>query len=265
MVNVKQVNEFQHQGVLLIRGAFKEWVGKLQIGVESVMSSPSERERSYQPDGDDTPFFQDYCNWELTPEFRDFVYNSPASSIAASLMRSKSVQFFHDHVLVKEPGSTVATPWHQDSPYYCVKGDKTVSFWTPLDNISRSVAIEFVVGSHLWGEEFRPLRFDGSSLFEMDSRDEIPDIDSLRTQNSIDVVGYEMEPGDTIAFDYRTIHGAPANTGNQSRRRAFSSRWFGDNAWFDDSCRLGSPPFPEIDLSDRDSPIAPEFPFIITP
>ena len=33
-------------------------------------------------------------------------------------MTSEFTRFFHDHVLVKEPGSSLATPWHQDLPYY---------------------------------------------------------------------------------------------------------------------------------------------------
>lgn len=32
--------------------------------------------------------------------------------------------FYHDHVLVKEPGAESETPWHQDQPYYPVDGFK---------------------------------------------------------------------------------------------------------------------------------------------
>jgi ectoine hydroxylase-related dioxygenase (phytanoyl-CoA dioxygenase family) len=47
-------------------------------------------------------------------------------------MRSKQVQVFHDHVLVKEPGTSKATPRHQDSPYYFIEGQQNINFWTPL-------------------------------------------------------------------------------------------------------------------------------------
>ena len=49
-------------------------------------------------------YFNDYCNWEKIPQFRDFVFNSPAAEIAATLMRSKYSVFYHEHVLNKEPG-----------------------------------------------------------------------------------------------------------------------------------------------------------------
>ena len=69
---------------------------------------------------------------------------------------------FHDHVLVKHPGNSTVTPWHQDQPYYCVQGERTVSFWTPLDPVSRNVCMECVAGSHTWNRAgYRPVRFDG--------------------------------------------------------------------------------------------------------
>ena len=39
-------------------------------------------------------------------------------------MQSQTVQLFHDHVLVKEPGTSKDTPWHSDGPYYFVNGQK---------------------------------------------------------------------------------------------------------------------------------------------
>ena len=55
-------------------------------------------------------------------------------------MGSHTTRFFHEHVLVKEPGTREVTPWHHDQPYYCVDGDQNVSFWVPLDPYRRSPA-----------------------------------------------------------------------------------------------------------------------------
>src|SRR5918993_767936 len=57
---------------------------------------------------------------------RAFVENGPGAAVARRLMGSEGARFFHDHVLVKEPGTSLVTPWHQDSPYYCIAGDQTV-------------------------------------------------------------------------------------------------------------------------------------------
>src|SRR5690606_10353963 len=98
--------------------------------------------------GEGGRFFDDYCNWERIPEYRELIFNSPAAAVAAAVMQSDRAQFFHDHVLIKEPGTGKATPWHQDIPYYFVEGRQTVSFWIPVDPV-REATLRFVAGSHL--------------------------------------------------------------------------------------------------------------------
>jgi len=40
-------------------------------------------------------YFDDYCNWQRVPQFRKFVFESPAAQIAAKLMISSvSSSFF---------------------------------------------------------------------------------------------------------------------------------------------------------------------------
>ena len=64
--------------------------------------------------------------------------SSAAAEIAGLLTGSTSVRFYHDHVLVKEPGTVQRTPWHQDQPYYNVDGAQTCSVWLPVDPVSRA-------------------------------------------------------------------------------------------------------------------------------
>ena len=70
-------------------------------------------------------------------------------------MESNRAQFFHDHVLVKEPGTSKATPWHQDGPYYFIDGIQNVSLWSPLD-IVKDASLRCVSGSHLWDKPVLP-------------------------------------------------------------------------------------------------------------
>ena len=44
---------------------------------------------------------------------------------AAELMGTGEVRLFHDHMLVKEAGSSIRTPWHQDQPFYCIDGSRS--------------------------------------------------------------------------------------------------------------------------------------------
>ena len=122
------INDFKQNGAIVLRGVFNDWIPNLKKGIDSLIENPSSRERSYKPDDGTAPFFQDLCNWKRIKEFENFITNSEMAKIASVLMESKYARFFHDHVLVKEPGSSIVTPWHQDQPYYCVEGKKKRKF-----------------------------------------------------------------------------------------------------------------------------------------
>jgi ectoine hydroxylase-related dioxygenase (phytanoyl-CoA dioxygenase family) len=248
---------YAEDGAVVVRGVFAEWIERLREGTEALMADPSPNERSYQPKDGSARFFQDLCNWQRIPQFEAFVREGPGQALARELMGSRTTRFFHDHVLVKEPGTSIVTPWHQDSPYYCVDGRQSVSFWIPLDPVPRETALECVAGSHRWGRDHKPQRFDGTDLYEGDTAEPVPDIDAHRADYRI--LGWALEPGDAVAFNFRTLHGAPANTSAQ-RRRVFSARWVGDDAVFLDRKGRGSPPMRHLTLPDGAPLDGPDFP-----
>ena len=183
--------------------------------------------------------------------------------MAARLMGSSTARFFHEHVLVKEPQTESRTPWHHDLPYYCIDGTQTVSFWTPLDPVPRSVCLELVVGSHRWGKSFLPKKFVGIDYErEGEALDAMPDIDARRDE--FEIASFDMAPGDAIAFHFLTVHGAPGNASESARRRAFAHRWVGDDIRFRIRGGEVSPPFPEAHrrLRDGDPLDDPEFPLV---
>ncbi|MDH3636291.1 MAG: phytanoyl-CoA dioxygenase family protein [Gammaproteobacteria bacterium] len=241
-----QVDAFKRDGVLLLRGVFSDWIETLRAGVEANMRDPGPFGREYLEPGQAGRFFGDYCNWDRIPEYRDFMFDSPAPGIAADLMMSKSVRIFHEHVLVKEPGTDKVTPWHHDQPYYCVDGRQVCSMWIPLDPVSIETCPEFVAGSHDWGRWFLPRKFSGVDYDHDDDKlESIPDIDANRTE--YDIRSWNLEPGDAIAFHFLTIHGAPSNLSATHRRRGFAARWLGDDTVY--AIRSGeiSPPFPGLE------------------
>jgi ectoine hydroxylase-related dioxygenase (phytanoyl-CoA dioxygenase family) len=261
VVTATDAEAFARDGAIVLRGAFAEWVEPLRAGIETLIAHPGPYERSYQPADGSARFFQDLCNWQRIPEFRTFVQEGPGAAIARDLMGGATARFFHDHVLVKEPGTSMVTPWHQDGPYYCVEAERCVSFWIPLDPVGRDVTLECVAGSHQWGRLMKPKRFDGTDLYAGDTREEMPDIDAARDHFTI--LGWEMAPGDAVAFHYRTVHGAPANTSPERRRRVFSARWVGEDAVFRDRGGKGSPPLRHIRLADGAPLDGPDFPRIL--
>lgn len=256
------IDEFRDKGATVLRGVFADWVETLRAGVAANMRDPDPNARIYKGENGGGRFFVDYCNWDRIPEYRDFIFNAPAAAIGAELMGSARVQLFHEHVLVKEAQTGVPTPWHQDAPYYCVDGPKTLSLWIPLDEVPRETTLEFLSGSHKWGRFYRPQRFDGSALNENDGLEEIPDINANR--EAYEIIGWAVSPGDAIAFDYRTIHGAPANDSPSAQRRAFSLRLLGDDVRF--VRREGivtSPPFRQVTLAHGDALVGDEFPLLL--
>ena len=260
LVDDADVEAFRRDGAALLCGLFAEWLEPLRAGIERNIASPSTDARVYD-DEQGRRFFGDYCNWQRFPEYRDFVFDSPAAGVAARLMGSKTARFFHEHVLVKEPGTSIATPWHHDQPNYCVNGSQVCSLWLVLDEVPRETCLEFVAGSHRWGRWFSPERFNRTPLYEEDGFEPLPDIDANR--DAYDILGWELAPGDAIAFHFLTLHGAPPNRSLTRRRRAFSSRWLGDDTTFAQRKGTTSPPFRGVALKNGDQLDAPEFPLVL--
>ncbi|UOA27973.1 phytanoyl-CoA dioxygenase family protein [Pseudosulfitobacter sp. DSM 107133] len=239
IVTQDQIDTYRRDGVVLVRGLFADHVESLRAGVARNMDDPGPYASENKRDGERGRFFDDYCNWQRIPEFEQVIRSSNAAEVAAALMGSDRVQLFHDHVLVKEPGTSMATPWHTDGPYYFVEGQQVVSFWSPLDPVT-TASLRCVAGSHLWEKDVLPTRWaKGDAFFDPAPYMPVPDPDA----EGMRVVEYQMQPGDAVAFHYRTLHGARGNT-SDSRRRAFSLRLVGEDARYVARPGPTSPPFP---------------------
>lgn len=117
LVSDHAVAAFRADGVVCLRALFAgAWAERLAAGIARNMADPGPYAREYGAAG--KGFFGDYCNWRRIPEYRDFVLASPAAAVATRLTGAGAIRFFHEHVLVKEPGTEEVTPWHHDSPYY---------------------------------------------------------------------------------------------------------------------------------------------------
>ncbi|NIZ62120.1 phytanoyl-CoA dioxygenase [Sedimentitalea sp. CY04] len=240
LITQDHIDQYQKDGVVLIRGLFAHQVETLRKGVAANMAEPGPYASNNFKEGESGRFFDDYCNWTRIAEFQDAIKAAPVAEVAADLMCSNSVQMFHDHVLVKEPGTSMATPWHQDGPYYFVEGQQNISFWSPLDPV-REASLRCVAGSHRWEKEVLPTRWVSEADFFPDEGQYMPVPDP--EAEGMKILEWEMEPGDAVAFNYKTLHGARGNT-SDSRRRAFSLRLVGDDARYVERPGPTSPPYP---------------------
>jgi len=237
-------------GAVCLRGAFTDWIETLRAGIERNHDEPGPYFSENTVEDDAGRFWDDYCNWQRIREFRDFITESNAAELAARIMRSSTAQFFHDHVLVKEPNTPKPTPWHQDAPYYFADGQQTVSFWLPLDPVSKAETLRMVAGSHRWPKLVLPVKWLDDAEFYSEQNDQymsLPDLDHPGSGETI--LEWEMLPGDAILFDFRTVHGAHGNFKDQ-QRRAFSMRWIGDDGHYTERQGPTSPPYPGHDMVD---------------
>jgi len=232
--------DFWRDGAVCVRGAFDpDEVALARRAIDENLADLSDLAKRASAE-DDGAFVEDFCNWQRLSSMEEFIRTSSAARLAGELMGARAVRLYHDHVLVKEPGTKQRTPWHTDGPYYFVEGKQTVSFWVPLDPV-KEASLRCVAGSHLWEKDVLPTRWMAETNFYPGDHDYIPvpdpDAEGMR------VMEWEMEPGDAVAFHYRTLHGTRGNT-TTARRRAFSLRLVGDDARYVERPGPTSPPFP---------------------
>jgi ectoine hydroxylase-related dioxygenase (phytanoyl-CoA dioxygenase family) len=239
----ESVEAFRRDGAAPLRGIVPgRDIAALRQAVASLLARPSPRAKIATAAGDPGLFFEDFCNWRETPAFRRFVEQGPLAAAAAALMGADEVRFYHDHVLVKEGGTVTPTPWHQDQPYYNIDGRQTVSFWIPLDPVSRETTLEFLAGSHR-GPWRMPRSFAAreAKWFPEGALADLPDIEADRA--AFPILGWALEPGDAVAFHMLTLHAA---AGSPTRRRVFSARFIGEDVTHAPRPWATSPEFPGL-------------------
>lgn len=271
-VTSEEVASFQRDGAVRLRGVFaKRWIEAAAAGIERNLAEPSQYSESLGSK-EGGKFFNDYLNWQNIPEFRDYVYHSPAAEIVARLMGSDKAIFYHEHVLIKEPGNQKRTPWHQDQPYYPVDGQQMCSIWMPLDPVPQESSLRFVQGSHAWGRQFVPRKFATAKNYQLKdpaageaadliAYDTVPDIDGH--SDDYRTLSWALEPGDCLVFYGLTLHGAAGNTSLTTSRRALSTRWFGDDARYAERPWEISPPITG-GLTEGNSMVCEAFPLVWT-
>jgi len=218
---------YERDGVVCLRRAFSPgWLAFVADAVEEAMASPGPHAEEYTAPGGSGRFFGDLELAQRLPKFMRFALESPAAATAARIMGASRANFFYDQLLVKEPGTSERTPWHQDQPYWAVSGRQVCSVWLTLDPVPEEVAVEYVCGSHRW-PEFSPYHFADGTPYRDTGLPQLPDIEARRGE--YDIRRFAMEPGDCLVFQAMIVHGAPGNSGRY-RRRALSTRWAGDDA-----------------------------------
>ena len=155
-------------------------------------------------------FVQKVNLWTVHAGMRKYVFNPKLAGIARLLAGSDRIRLWHDHALIKLPGDSKESSWHQDLPYWPMNETGALSCWMALDDVDeRNGCIQFVPRSHKWGK-YPPINLvNAQSIFEMvthpDARDFTPMV-------------MRMPAGSCTFHHGLTFHYATRNTSDRQRR-----------------------------------------------
>ncbi len=229
------IQQFQRDGAVCLRGAFDpKWLDVLGRGIDSDLADPSPRLARHTKEPGAPAYIEDFWVWDHFPEFRSFVRESPCGALAARLLGAPAVNLVMDNWFLREAGSRSRPPFHQDLAYFDFEGTMCV-LWLPLEAVTRDDGIAFVKGSHLWDRLFMRVRFadghvqdgpaaDGDDGIEVNGQRYFAPPDVAAEPGAYDLLQWDLEPGDCIFFDMRTLHGGLAETVPQRTVRRFTLR-----------------------------------------
>ena len=236
---------YQSDGVVCLRNVFDQsWIDAVAEGMEIAIQAGTDSDKQYRIAAPGEPgfFFYDTFMHQNVEQFKRFAFQSPAGDVARQVMRSESLIFYFDFMLVKEPGTSRKTPWHYDEAYWPIAGDQICNFWMAVDDIPLETGLRFVRGSHRWKNDYRAVHFDPNDKYaDLPDHPEPPDWDEQDGDHQI--VFAPLAPGDCLVFHSRTHHSAPGNTMKSTRRRALATHWIGDDITYNDKPQETDPPY----------------------
>lgn len=228
LVTPEERAAFRRDGAVALRGKFSsEWIDMLRAGIDADLAKPTANFARHTADPDAPAYLEDYWAWSRIPQFERFVRRSPCAAIAAELLQAPTINLVMDNWFLREAGSTSRAPFHQDLAYFDFEGTMCV-LWLPLEPVSRDNGIAFVRGSHLWDKLFMRVRFaDGHPSYapqEVAGLTYHPPPDVSADPDAYDLLGWDLELGDCIFFDMRTLHGGLASVTPTETVRRFTLR-----------------------------------------
>ena len=210
MLNQDQINHFNSNGEVYIKkfldkinlkkvkNEFNYFVNKklknLQIGKDYMVSKNQKLPTSlHRLEKHKKSFFFKIAN--------DKKILKMASKLIGSKAKLYSMQFF-----MKNHKDNHPTPIHQDNAYWCYKNGKGISFWIALNKVNKkNGGMYYFQKTHKKNFSHIPSKIPGSSLI----------IKKISTKYK--KVNYDLNPGDMVAHDSKTIHGSFSNIDKKNR------------------------------------------------
>jgi len=242
-VSAEDIEAYQHDGAVPLRGVVSSAdLDRIAAAIEEDIRSPGPFFHGYDSDGG--KFHGNMRLWESYDTFRDICIHSDLPEIAQTFFASEKTNLLYDQLFVKEAQMSQRTRWHNDQPYWPIRGSQVLSIWIALDKTNtENGRVEFIRGSHKWNRWFQPEVFGKTEAISQYERnpefEDIPDIESER--DKYDIISWDLAPGDVYVFHGLTVHGAGGNTCEATRRRGYTVRYTGDDVVYDMRKGLSQP------------------------
>lgn len=229
LIDTNEIDTFRRDGVVRLRQAFApEWIDMLRDAIDQSMVNPSGNFTRHTKDPNAPGYFEDFWSWSRYPGFEQFVRRSPVAPLAADLLGAQKINLVMDNWFLREAGSTSRPPFHHDISYFDFTGRMCV-LWLPLEPVSKANGLTFVKGSHLWNKLFLRTRFadghqTGGRITEVNGERYEPTPDIEADAEAYDLIQFDLDLGDCLYFDMRTLHGGLSSVTPSETLRRYTLR-----------------------------------------
>jgi hypothetical protein len=241
LVTAEHIATYQRDGTVMIPGAFIDWVEPLSAAIDTVLDgqrrgivadTPSDNWQN--PIRVQEAFGGGTIAQNLVPHderFAHWLSRSAAGEMCAAIMQSRRVRYWIDASFVKsEDAAEEGTPWHNDTCTWPFWGEQMVILWIALTDIGVDDGpLISVRASHGGNGRYYSTFFPETDTIPPGYRPWQELLDQV-TAPDAQILTWTMAAGDCLFMHPNTVHGSrPRAARNTAPRRAFSTRWLGDD------------------------------------
>ncbi|WJH33423.1 phytanoyl-CoA dioxygenase family protein [Paenibacillus sp. CC-CFT747] len=213
LLKQEQIDFYRKNGFVQVNDVLtSEELAELREFMDEVMGA--DQGMSLQTDQQGGAYYrvlnQRVNTWRDHAGMARYTTHSRFAEMARLLTGASGIRLFHDHALLKMPGDSKPTPWHQDSTYWPMNEDGALSIWIALDDVDENNGCMMFVPESRRAGKLNPISLsDPQDLFQY--------AEGTGHDQSQSVI-CRMKAGSATFHDGLTFHFAHANVTDKPRR-----------------------------------------------